>query len=446
VLLYESRWVVPVSRPPIQNGVVAVHDGRIAWIGPAAEAPPGPRTRLGDTVLLPGLVNVHTHLELTVMRGWLEDLPFRRWVLRLTKARQSVLGREHLLASARVGVAEGLLAGITTYADTCESGVVHEALRDMGARGVMYQEVFGARAEQCESALAELRTKVDALRACDTPLVRTGVSPHAPYSVSDDLFRATAALAAAESLPIAIHAAESEAEARLVRDAEGAFADALRARDIPVAPRAPSTIRLLHRTGALTARPLLIHCVRVDDEDLRLMASHGCPVAHCPASNAKLGHGTAPVASMIEAGVTVGLGTDSVASNNRMDLLEEARLAVLLQRSRLGSPDALRADDALAMATLAGARALGLDAEIGTLDAGKSADLAAFSLNGVRAVPVYDPASAVVFALSGRAACLTVVAGRELVRNGELVADITTDLATIAAGARRLDQFGRDGT
>jgi 5-methylthioadenosine/S-adenosylhomocysteine deaminase len=446
VHLYESRWVLPVARPAISNGVVAVRDGRIAWVGPATDAPPGPRTNLGDAVLLPGLVNAHTHLELTVMRGWLEDLPFRRWIIRLTKARQMVLTREHLLASARLGIAEGLLAGVTTYADTCESGVAHEALRDMMARGVVYQEVFGPRRDQCESSLAELQAKVDALRTCDTSLVRTGVSPHAPYSVSDELFAATATYATAESLPIAVHAAESDAEARLVRDAEGAFADALRARDIAVAPRAPSTIRLLDRAGVLAARPLLIHCVRVDEEDLRLMAAHSCSVAHCPASNAKLGHGIAPVAAMVDAGVTVGLGTDSVASNNRMDLLEEARLAVLLQRTRLGSPDALRADVALSMATHGGAQALGLDAEIGTLEVGKSADLAAFALDGVRTMPVFDPESAVVFALSGRAARLTVVAGRELVRNGVLVRDITSDLATVAAGARRLDHFGRDGT
>ncbi|HSA57557.1 MAG TPA: amidohydrolase family protein, partial [Gemmatimonadaceae bacterium] len=227
---------------------------------------------------------------------------------------------------------------------------------------------------------------------------------------------------------------------------DGPFADALRARDIPVAPRGASTIALLERNGVLDARPLLIHCVRADDADIGRIAAHRCSVAHCPASNAKLGHGTAPVTAMLDAGIAVGLGTDSVASNNRMDLLDEARLAVLMQRARTRRPDALSAAGALALATIGGARAIGLDAEIGSLEIGKSADLAAFPIDGLRTVPVYEPESTAVFALSGRAARLVTVAGEELVRDGALVRDVTADLETVRAAARRLDFFGRDGT
>lgn len=441
MIVYRARWVLPISRPPIGHGAVAVESGRLRYVGTASGAPPGELVDLGESALMPGLVNTHTHLELTAMRGWLEDLPFRQWIIRLTKARQQVLHRERLLASARAGIAEGLLAGITTYADTCESGVVHEALRQRGVRGIMYQEVFGPGAEQAGAAIRDLSARVEAIRAEDTTLVRTGISPHAPYSVSDALFTASAELARREGLPIAVHAAESEAEHLLVTRAEGAFADALRARGIPVAPRATSTVDLLERTGVLEAKPLLIHCVRVDRAEAGRLAAHGCTVAHCPASNAKLGHGFADLAGLLEAGVPVGLGSDSVASNNRMDMLDEARLAILLARAVRGTFDGLPAALGLELATIRGARALGLEAEVGSLEEGKSADLAAFPLDRADAQPVQDPGSALLFATSGRGASFVTVAGEVLVRGGRLVREIPDDAAVVRDAAEELRRF-----
>ena len=444
MILYRSRWVLPISRPSFEDGVVGVENGRIAWVGPAREAPPGETVSLGNCALMPGLVNVHTHLELTAMRGWLEDLSFRKWIIRLTKARRDVLDRDRLLASARLGIAEGLLAGITTYADTCESGVVHEAMRGMGVRGVMYLEVFGPQPEQSQSALRDLVERLAPLRGSDTALVRSGISPHAPYSVSDELFAGAARLAIEERLPIAVHAAESEAEQRLVTEGQGDFADALRARGIEVQPRAASTIALLERAGVLRARPLLIHCVRAGRDDVTRIVDHGCSVAHCPASNAKLGHGIADLGGWLDAGVSVGLGSDSVASNNRMDVLDEARLAVLLARATQRRWDTLSATLGLELATIRGASALGLEGEIGTLEPGKSADLAAFPLEGLDAQPVQDPESALLFATSGRGARLVLVAGRELVRDGRLVRGVDDDLATVRAVSADLQRFATD--
>jgi 5-methylthioadenosine/S-adenosylhomocysteine deaminase len=180
-------------------------------------------------------------------------------------------------------------------------------------------------------------------------------------------------------------------------------------------------VAVLEKTGILASRALLIHCVRLDTNDIALIASSGSPVAHCPISNAKLGHGTSPVLELLAAGVTVGLGSDSVASNNRMDMLAEGRAAILAQRARVARHDALRARDALYLATLGGARALGLDAEIGSLEEGKAADLAAFPLDA-GAIPVHDVAAAAIFALAGVPASFVAVRGRELVRDGALVA------------------------
>jgi 5-methylthioadenosine/S-adenosylhomocysteine deaminase len=245
------------------------------------------------------------------------------------------------------------------------------------------------------------------------------VSPHAPYTVSDDLFSAVAGLALGERLPIAIHIAESQVEDDLVRAGSGVFADGLRARGIDVNPRARTPIELLASLGVLAARPLLIHCVRVDDQDITHIARSACSVAHCPASNAKLGHGIAPLPELWHAGVRVGLGSDSVASNNRMDILEEARLAVLLQRARRSNFGEITADAALSLATLEGARALALDGQIGSLEPGKAADLAAFPLDAIG--PVHEPISTVIFALPGTPASFVAVAGQVLVEDGALV-------------------------
>jgi 5-methylthioadenosine/S-adenosylhomocysteine deaminase len=422
MIRYHARWVLPISHPPIENATVVEHAGRIVYVGARAGAPEGADVELGDVALLPGLVNAHTHLELTVMRGFLEDLTFRSWILRLTRARREALPPEAMLDSARAGIVEGLLAGVTTYADTNDSAAPFRAMLEMGVRGVSYQEVFGPDPAQCAESLAGLEAKVDALRRDETKLVRVGVSPHAPYSVSDSLFEATAALARAEQLPIAVHIAESEDESNLVQHARGGWAESHRSRGLTVAPRAESPIRLLERVHVLDARPLLIHCVRASADDVRAIAAHDCAVAHCPASNAKLGHGIAPLTDFLTAGIRVGLGSDSVASNNRMDLLDEGRLAILMQRARLGLPDAMTAKAALELATLGGARALGLDSEIGSLDVGKSADLAAFPLSAPRATPVFDPMASLLFGASGVGATFVSVAGRVLVRDSQLTA------------------------
>ncbi|HWL38878.1 MAG TPA: amidohydrolase family protein [Gemmatimonadaceae bacterium] len=418
---YHARWVLPITQPPIENGTVVESDGVISYVGPRATAPAGEDVDLGDSVLMPGLVNAHTHLELTVMRGFLEDCRFTAWIDKLRQSRNDALTDEMLLDSARFGIVEGLAAGVTTYADTCSSGVVMTAMREQGVRGVMYQEVFGPDPADADAAVRDLEDRVAGLEAGQTDLVRLGISPHAPYTVSDELYAAAARFAHSRGLPLAMHVAESDAEQSIVVGGDGDFAASLRKRGIDVSPRARSPIALLERCGALERGALLIHCVRADDDDIEIMARRSCSVAHCPASNAKFGHGIAPILSFIGAGIPVGIGSDSVASNNRMDILDEARLAVLIHRAATRRHDAFGADEALELATLGGARALGLESRIGSLEVGKDADLAAFRTDTARTTPLGDPYAAAVFALPGRTAELVAVRGRVLVDRGRVL-------------------------
>lgn len=423
---YHARWVLPITQPPIENGTVVENDGKITYVGLREGAPQGDDYELGESILLPGLVNTHTHLELTAMRGFLEDTQFTGWIDKLRQSRNEVLNEEMLLDSARFGIVEGLEAGITTYADTCSSGVVMRALREQGVRGIMYQETFGPDPSHADAAMHELEARIDNLQPEQTELVALGVSPHAPYTVSDRLYEAAARFADRHGLPMAMHIAESAAEYEIVASSGGEFADRWRRRGIAVSKRARSPIELLDRLGALERGPLLIHCVRVDATDIQIMARHRCSVAHCPASNAKFGHGIAPLLPIVDAGIRVGIGSDSVASNNRMDILDEARLAVLIHRAATQRHDAFGAHQALELATIGGARALNLDSRVGSLEVGKDADLAAFTIDIPRTIPLGDPYSAAIFALPGRSAMLVTVRGKVLVERGRAISRDTT--------------------
>lgn len=423
--VYRAAWVFPVASEPLRDAAVLVDtDGRIAAVGPrtAIEPPEGSEVlELGEAVLLPGLVNVHAHPELALFRGSLEDVRFRDWILRLVGAKRGILEEEDFGVAARWTMAEALRAGITTMAATESSAAAVRALREAGMRGIVYREVFGPDPDCAAESMRELRTAVDQLRGQETEQVRIGISPHAPYTVSDPLFAAAAEYALEEDLPLAVHVAESSVEQELVLRGEGDFAPGLRARGISTPPRGRSTTEMLDRLGVLRARPLMIHCVNLDAEDIARVVDNGCAVAHCPVANAKLGHGVAPYPALVDAGVRVGLGTDSVGSNNRLDILEEARIASLLHRAELRSFDFLSARDLLRLCTVDGARALGMDDRIGTLEPGKDADLCAVSLTAPHTRPVHDPVAALFHAARGTDVVLTAVRGRVLYRDGRVL-------------------------
>jgi len=358
-------------------------------VGPDAAVPTPPAARLlefQNGVLVPGLVNCHTHLELTHLAGRSSEPGFATWIRRVRELKDGST-HEELVAGAERGVRDGWARGVTCVADTGSSGAAMAALARLGGRGVCYQEVFGPDPAKVGASMAELEAQLARLRPLASSRLRLGVSPHAPYTVSEPLYRAVAERAAREGLPVAVHLAESREETALVRDGDGPFAEELRARGIAVVARGCSPVEYLSRLGLIASSPLCIHCVHVDDADISTLAAAGAAIAHCPRSNRAHGHGAAPLAAFRAAGLRVGLGTDSVVSVPAPDLWAEA------EQTGLGFEEALR------MLTLEGARALGWEDEVGSLDVGKAGDLAVF-------------ASSVLLRPSSSSAFLTVVGGR----------------------------------
>lgn len=420
-IVYSARWVLPVSVPPIPYGAVAVHNGVITAVGPeevvresVAKDGPYQTVSLGETALTPGFVNVHSHLELTALRGLLDELPFYPWITKLVELKREKLRAADFQIAARWGVIEAIRSGITTLADTGDSGAPMDAMVTGGVRGIVYQEVFGLEMLKAKRSLGDLKRKIQTLRRHETSLVKVGVSPHAPYTVSKLLFQLTTEFAEQDKLPMCIHTAESRAEEDFMRQGLGPIGDSYRRRDIQWSPPGVSTIRYLADLNVLRVKPLLVHCVRATEEDIGLLALWDARVAHCPKSNAKFGHGIAPALRMRRRGIPVGLGTDSVASNNVCDLLDEARFTGLLHRASMGDDSVLPASDLLEWMTLGGATALGLENRIGTLDVGKDADITAISLSGAHTQPVHDPAVALLASASGRDVIMTMVRGKVL--------------------------------
>jgi 5-methylthioadenosine/S-adenosylhomocysteine deaminase len=384
VLRLRAGRVYPVTAPPIEDGAVLVDaTGRIAAVGPHPHVPTPPGTEtlaFPDAMLVPGLINCHTHLDLTHLAGQNVEPEFPKWI-RGVRTLKEATSPEGFYAAGVAGVKDGWSRGVTCVAETGSTGAVMRALHDLGGRGIVYQEVFGPDPSQLAASIAELEAAVAQLRGLVTAQLRVGVSPHAPYTVSAPLYEAVAGFARRERLPVAVHLAESKEETAFVRDGAGPFADAWRARSIAVQAHRCSPVGYLRRLGVLNVGTLCIHCVQVDAADVAILASAGAAIAHCPRSNRDHGHGSAPLRAFQTAGLRVGFGTDSVVSVGDLDLWAEAAAA------RLDWEDGLR------MLTIEGARALGWESEIGSLDVGKAADLAVFpSASG----------SAVLTVVSGR--------------------------------------------
>lgn len=427
-----AKFVLPVSSEPIENGAVAFEGSEIYAVGTAAELvadmPDAEIEDHGIAAILPGFVNCHSHLELTFLRNRLDDVEhdFRSWLLKLNSLRAE-LTDEQIIESAVSGAVEGAQAGVTCFGDIGRLGHAGvAALKQVGLRGVVFQETeFSPDNRTADDDFLALAARYEKLREEETDLVKIGISPHSPYTVSSRLFELIAQYSIINRVPLSIHAAESADEMSLLTTGEGFFTEVYEKFSLEWQSPHSTPIEYLERLGVLSTQPLLAHCVRVSDSDIRRIASYGAKIAHCPKSNAKFGHGYAPFEKFLGAGIAVGLGSDSVASNNCCDLIEESRFAALIARNRneshieCRSPPEVRAPkrfvqakQMLETATLGGAKALGLDDQIGTLEPGKQADIAVVSFDRFTKTSSHDVHAAIVFATNGADVKTTLVAGR----------------------------------
>jgi len=430
--LLSASWVIPVepAGEVLAEHAIGIHQGRIVALLPSAQA----RARydaqnhvhLAGHVLIPGLVNTHTHAAMTLMRGVADDLPLERWLKEhIWPAEQRWVNDALVRDGTRLACAEMMRGGVTCFNDMYfypdEAGRVASECGMRATIGLIVVDFPTIWARDADEYLAKGTQVHDRFR--DDPLIRTAFAPHAPYSVADAPLARVRTLADELDIPVHMHVHETAAE---VSDSHRDFGE--------------RPIARLDRLGLLSHRLIAVHMVHLQDAEIARVAECAASVVHCPESNLKLANGFCPLQRLLEAGINVALGTDGAASNNDLDVHGEMRTAALLAKAVAGNAAVVPAARALEMATLNGARALGLDAEIGSLSTGKWADVVALDLSGIETQPVHDPLSHVVYA-GGRSLVTHVwIAGRPVLKERTL---LTVDEEAVIANAeqwrRRMD-------
>ena len=412
-LVIEADWIVPVQPADtvLENHAVAIDDGRILDVLPVSKVAQQYQARssrkLADHVLVPGLINLHTHAAMALFRGLADDLALMDWLSKhIWPAEGRHISEQFIFDGTLLACSEMLKSGITCFNDMYffpeQAGRAALECGMRAALGIVLIEFPTPYASDAQDYLRKGLAARDAFKS--ESLLSFCMAPHAPYTVSDTSFEQVATLAEQLDLPIHIHVHETTGEIDEHRKQHG------------VRP-----LERLQRLGLLSPRMIAVHAVHLDDVEISVLAAHGCSVAHCPASNLKLASGFAPIGDLLAAGVNIGIGTDGAASNNRLDVLGELRLAALVSKAQSNNAVTLSAHEALRMATLDGAKALGLEHKIGSIAQGKFADLTAVKVtNEIELAPCFEPVSQLIYAAGREHVTNVWVQGREVVTNGQV--------------------------
>ena len=424
-LLIEARWIIPVEPENVvlEHHSIAVDKGRIVAILRQSDAKTRfsaqQTKRLAHHILIPGLVNLHTHAAMNLLRGLADDLPLMDWLQKhIWPAEAKHVSAQFVHDGTLLACAEMLRGGITCFNDMYFfPKAAAKAIQTSGMRATIGLVTLDSPTSYAADA-DDYLTKGLAARDefGDDPLLSFCLAPHAPYTVSDRNFAKTLTLAEQCDLPIHTHLHETTRE---IEDSLQHFG---------VRP-----LERLHRLGLLSPGLIGAHGVHLTGEEIALLAHYGCSIAHCPSSNLKLASGIAPISELTRKGVNVGLGTDGAASNNRLDIFEEMRLAALLAKGVSGQAENIGAHQAIRMATICGARALGLDVQIGSIAVGKAADLCAIDIGDIGLSPCYDPASLLVYSAGREHVSDVWVAGKCRVSAAHLLETDEIELINLAA-------------
>ena len=426
--LIKAHWIIPVEphAKVYENHAIAIQGGRIVGILPFAQAladfDPENIEELPGHALIPGLVNTHTHAAMSLLRGNADDLPLMEWLENhIWPLERRYAGEAFVREGTDLALAEMIRGGVTCFndmyffPDSAARQVIQSGMR--ATLGMIMVDFPTAWASGPDEYLSKGLALYDSLR--DEPLVNAAFAPHAPYTVSDEPLARMRILAEELDCPIHMHLHETADEVRRGRSSHGM-----------------RPLKRLAQLDLLGPRFIAVHMTQLDDEEIGFFAQFGGSIAHCPESNLKLASGFCPVAKLLDAGVNVALGTDGPASNNDLDILGEMRTAALLAKGVAGDARVVPAATALRMATLNGAKALGLDQEIGSLEVGKSADIVAINLSDIETQPLFDPISDIVYAASRHQVSDVWVAGRRLLNNRELTTLDRSDIISKALAWR----------
>ncbi|MBD3671412.1 MAG: TRZ/ATZ family hydrolase [Gammaproteobacteria bacterium] len=426
--LIHARWLIPVEpdNTVLEHHALAIEDGRIVDILPSDEASAKysahTEKRLDSHALIPGLVNAHTHASMSLMRGMSDDLPLMEWLQdHIWPAEAKWVSPEFVHDGTEMAIAEMLKSGTTCFhemyffPDTVARVASQSGMR--ACVGIIVIDFPTAWASDIDEYFRKGIVVHDQFR--NNSLISTSFAPHAPYTVSDEPLSRIATYAEELDIPIHIHVHEIEDEVTRA-----------------VAETGKRPLQRLQELGLVSPRLIAVHMTQLVDEEIEMMAESGGHVVHCPQSNLKLASGFSPVAKLMQAGVNVALGTDGAASNNDLDMFAEMQTAALLAKAVAGDATALPAAQALRMATLNGARALGLEQEIGSLEVGKAADITAVDLGQLSTQPVYHPISQLVYAAGREQVSDVWVAGRHLLKQGQLTSLDEASIITRASSWR----------